>query len=149
MKDNSRAMETGITNLSISLPGRKIQILNKVTGLVVAWVVPLPSCATKHFLFLLGLDPFSAGSDATTRDAMLDEPVVIAAPIEWDEGVVQSLAFVPIDIEIPQLLRPDGIGLVRRVVDLVGVVWRRQHVVIHEEADLAVFFGRENRDVVI
>lgn len=126
---------------------------------MVTWVVPVSSFPAEHLDFFLSLDTFRASSDTASWDTVADEAVVVAAAVERNEGVVESLIFIPLDIQVTQLFRSIGIESVGGIVNLVcevGAVFQLvnwifvimvvacslpgHHVVVHEETDLGILF---------
>ena len=129
--------------LSVDNKSSHVDVSHVITELVVAGVVPVAGLAAKHLLFLFGLDALSASRDTSSGNAVADEAVVVAAAVEGNESIVQTLLLVPVDVQVAQLLRTTRVQRIGSVIDLVGKVGAGHHVVIHEQADLLVFFFRE------
>ena len=70
---------------------------------MVAVVIPISRLSTKHLNLLFRLDTLRSRSDTTTRNAVSDEAIIVAATIEGNKGVVQTLILVPLDVQIAQL----------------------------------------------
>lgn len=116
---------------------------------MVTRVVPLTRLAAKLLHLLLRLDTLGTGRDTTTGDTVADEAVVVAAAVKGDEGVVEAVLLVPVDVQLFNLSGADGVGLVGGVVDLVSKVGAAHHVVVHEEDNLLLLLSRERLDVVV
>lgn len=138
-----------MTHLCVDLPSSVVDVAKVVTQLVVARVIPLTSDTTKLLCLLLGLDALGTSSDTTGGDTTTDESIVVAAAVKGDEGVVETLLLVPVDIQVTQLLGTGGVLRVGSIVDLVGKVGAAHHVIVHEEADLAVLLLGEDGNVVV
>lgn len=148
-KDTLRCLRGTCAYLCVDLPGCVVDVAEIIAKLVVTRVIPITSLSAKHLLLFLGLDALRACGNATSRDAASDETIVVAAAIEGNESVVEALVLVPVNVQIPQLLRTCGIGSVGGVVNLISKVGAAHHVVIHEQADLLVLFLGQDVHVVV
>lgn len=84
--------------------GCHVKVANVVTQLMIAWVVPVASFTAEHLRLFLRLDAFGASRDASARNAVANKAIVVATAIEGDEGVVQLLVLVPLNVQVTQLL---------------------------------------------
>lgn len=83
------------TDLCIDDPSGLVHISNIIAELVITRVIPISRFSTKDRLLLFTLDSFCSSGDASTWNASTNETVVVTATIEGDEGVIQTLLFVP------------------------------------------------------
>ena len=126
-----------------------MQVADIVAQLMVANIIRNAALAAKHLGLLFRLDALRASGDTTTGDTMANEPIVVTPAIKGNERIVQALLGVPVDVEIAQLLRPNGVDVIPGIVDLVRKVGAGEHVVVHEEADFLVLLLGQVLDVEV
>jgi len=91
-------MDRRVTYLRIYEPGCSINIANVVAKLMVAGIIPISSLAAEHLLLFLRFNALCTRRDTTSGDSVLDEGIIVASSIKRDEGIIQALGFVPVNI---------------------------------------------------
>jgi len=135
--------------LRVKFPCLEVQVVDGITDLVIARVIPLPRSTTKLRGLFFSLHSFCACCNTATWNSVLDESIIVAATIKRNVCVVLTMCFVVFGIQVSKLLGSGRVDGVPCVVDLIGKVWRSEHVVVHKESDLQVFFLGKLGNVVI
>jgi hypothetical protein len=119
-----------------------VDVLERVTLLMVVWIVPLSSLSTEHLGFSLSLDTLSTSEETSGSNSDVKEWAVIraAGELSWDGLLANGLVIL-----LEEILNLVGTGWASEVeagsitiVDTEHVVRGGDHVEVEVEADLVL-----------